>query len=245
MNDPGRNEEETPGGQIPGGSESDPPRGNPPRGHLHESCVLRHRFYSRADSGLRVCEQHLIAWQDMLADVQLLYPSLGALAVPGPSTEEHTRGKKNTRSKPPFRLEVMVAADNNSTSQADGVTSIGALTRWAVRLGEERHLQRLPQGDVMAKLTRMRLHLRWIGAAEWCAEFDDDLRSVVSSLRRIAGDVSRPRVGTCAVLNEDGEECKGALLADRFGVLGVSCVKCGDRWDEGELRRLGQILASQ
>lgn len=208
-------------------------------------CTLRHRHDVQVEPGLRTCHSHLVGMSDQLADIAFLFAQLDELAVPGPSTENHTRGKP-AGSKPPLRLDVLVARDTTLQVEADGLYPVGLVTRWAMRLGRERHLQCLPEHDVRALITRLRLHLRWAADSLWVEEFAKDLRNVGATLRRIAGDIPRPRIGTCFVLidGEDGQvECGGALLADRQGLLGVGCVKCGDRWTEGELRRLGSIIA--
>lgn len=232
---------------TPGTSKSDPLPATPPSGHVFprsELCVLRHRKPVQAEAGLRVCMSHLTGLSDMLVEAVSLFGDLDELAVPGPSTEEHVRGKP-VASKPPFRLEVMVVRDATLTEIVDDTVPVGVLARWARQVGEERVLQRLNPRDADAALARLRLHLRWVVAAEWVPSFEKDLRRFVACLRRLAGDRPRPRVGVCQVVSDEVEgECGGPLLADRYGGMGVTCARCGDRWNEDELRRLGLILAA-
>jgi hypothetical protein len=181
---------------------------------------------------------------DTLAEVAGLFADVDELLVPGPSTEEHVRGKP-VASKPPFRLDVLVVKDATLTEAADDTVPVGVLAQWARLVGEERHLQALDRRDGAAALARLRLHLRWVADREWVPSFERDLRRFAACMRRLAGDVPRPRVGVCQALVEGAEsECGGPLLADRYGAMGVTCARCGDRWSEDELRRLGLVLAS-
>jgi len=230
------------GGPKAGASQNNPPGVIPGESTL--LCVLRHRSPARPAPGLRVCNAHLSGLQDQLDEVRELYTELDYQATPGPSREEHRRGKP-VASKPPLRLDVLVLRDMTSTASVDGVTPIGALVRWSVLLGRERGLRTLNMLDPLPHLARLRLQLRWVAASDWLEEFVWDLREVLAALRRAHGDRPRSRVGTCQVLLDDAGECGGALLADKYGGLGVTCSRCGDRWDAPELRLLGRLLATE
>lgn len=241
MTTPGSAKDSPEGVAVPWGRSS----GNNPPGVTFPGaglCLLRHRQPVEAEAGLQVCSSHLAGLADSLAEVSLLFGELDELAVPGPSTEEHVRGKP-VASKPPLRLEVMVVKDARLVEVVDDTVPVGVLFRWARQLGDERRLQGLDVRDPLSGIARLRLHLRWVASREWVVGFEADLRQFVACLRRLAGDVPRPRVGSCQALVDD-VECGGPLLADRYGALGVSCARCGDRWSESELRRLGLILAS-
>ena len=123
---------------TPGTSQNDPLGQQPPGAALSggDLCVLRHRKPALAEAGLRLCRAHLSGLQDTLRECSSLFADLDDLAVPGPSTEEHVRGKP-VASKPPFRLDVMVVADTRLVEVVDDVVPVGVLFRWAVRLGEE------------------------------------------------------------------------------------------------------------
>ena len=231
-----------------GGSENQPPSPHKTPLPLPSGlglCVLRHRKPVPAEPGLQVCMSHLTGLGDMLREAVSLFGELDELAVPGPSTEEHVRGRP-VASKPPMRLDVLVVRDTRLVAVEDDMVPVGVLTRWAMRVGMGRRLQALPARDGVASLERLRVHLRWVCEQEWVLGFDRDLRAFTACLRRLAGDVPRPRVGVCGAPDPEDEsrECGGTLLADKYGQLGVSCVRCGDRWTEDELRRLGMILAA-
>lgn len=206
-------------------------------------CQLRHRNPVSAEPGLNCCQGHLSGIADQLEDARFLYDQLDDLAVPGPSTEEHHRGK-HVASKPPLRLDILVLRDLTRSVPSEGVYPMSILVEWSARVGRERLMQPLHSHDVTAAITRLRLQVRWIAAASWFELFADDLRNVGASLRQAAGDCPRPRVGSCflPVTDDDTAECAGALIMDKHGGMGVSCVKCGARWTEAEISKLGPIL---
>lgn len=142
-----------------------------------------------------------------------MFGELDELAVPGPSTEEHVRGRP-VASKPPMRLDVLVVRDTRLGAVEDDMGSggcadaLGDVGRGCAGAG-----CCLLHDDGVASLERLRVHLRWACEQEWVLGFDRDLRAFTACLR-LAG-MFPGRVWGCVGhrTRRMSWECGGTLLA--------------------------------
>ena len=205
-------------------------------------CPLPHRQGDcQVVAGLAVCEGHRRGFEQLLVDVRELWGLLGDVELPGPSSDQHVRGKAVAPAAP-VRLDVLVCRDVRDEGSA-----VAVVRRWWVFVQRERRGGGRWVG-VEGGVSGLMTHLVWLlGRGDVVVDLWGDLRGVVRVLREAVGDVGPPSVGACPVLvDRDGEqvECGSRLFKQSVG-YGVRCSGCGASWLEDELRRLGLLLASQ
>lgn len=229
-------------------------------------CVMAHPDPAAASVGL-LCEHHAqrITWQ--LADILDWWALLPALLIPTSDGEGNHRGKR-IDSPSPIRLDV-VAVDDLRTGMAvapgDIVGVRFVLYSWArVVLEELANLGRAPgtrengpqshathwggtgsQPHQLGTLTGivgiLERYGDWIAAQPWVDDYASELAAAHRQLRHVAGVRPPTVIAHCPVVGEQGE-CGGALHQDRWGGMGVTCDRCGARWGDVELRRLGLVI---
>lgn len=64
------------------------------------------------------------------------------------------------------------------------------------------------------------------------------------ALRHVCGEHEGRPVGRCQIAFDDDTTCGGPLFPDRYGLMRVHCARCGETWDQDDLRRLGLVLES-
>lgn len=100
-----------------------------------------------------------------------------------------------------------------------------------------------PLATVTSETSLLRKHLDWVAQQPWVDEMAGEIHKLHSALRTICGEPKTRKVGTC--VNDDGRgPCRGPLMPSRFSPA-VTCARCGDEWDEADLRRLGLILGEE
>ncbi len=206
----------------------------------------------RAVNGTLLCRRHDDALREDLEDIGLLYALLPHVAEPGSVViDELTRYAKRPDPAAPVRLEVVALTDSRTTwdpSQPDAVDVLGVLTSWATIVRDEQHLADTGRATIASELATLRTHHDFVIAQAWVDEYTREIHRSALALRHACGEYDRAvQVGSCPLVQPgaagDGV-CGGRLYPDRYGLMRVRCVRCGETWDEDDLRRLGLVLES-
>lgn len=206
------------------------------------TCVLPHRDPAEATHGLICgpCSNHLANTLTELAN------QLPALALIHGTTTTTRDGIPAHRADPPApcRLDLIAITDPRTGMGTDGdiIGILGVLHSWARIVREDQHLTP-PSGraTVMGELGCLTRHHGWIITQPWVDDYAAEIRACQRQLHHALGIAGPTCVGRCPIDTDDGP-CAGRLVQDRWGGMGVQCTRCGARWGDTELRRLGAML---
>lgn len=213
------------------------------------ACIMRHRDPRRALSGALLCGKHERDLLEDLRDLTDLYPLLDHVLEPGSvQADELVRYGRQVDPPAAARLDVVALRDQRTTwdpgADPDAVDILGVLGGWARILREERQLADPDTATVTSEAAALRTHHEWIITQPWVDEYATEVHRAALAVRHACGEYERSdRVGTCTIPTDDGT-CGGPLYPDRYGLMRVRCARCGETWDEDDLRRLGLILDS-
>lgn len=212
-------------------------------------CVMRHRERPRrALPAALICRRHDDAIREDLADIATLYPLLSEVAEPGSvAADELTRYAKRPDPAAPVRLEVVTLRDARTTwdpGQPDAIDVLGVLAAWATIVRDDMRLTAAPSATIASEIQTLTTQHDFVIAQAWVDEYAGELHRAAVAVRHACGEYDRaPDVGSCPVLSGDAP-CGGRLFPDRYGLMKVRCARCGEVWDEDDLRRLGLVLES-
>lgn len=228
------------------------------------TCVGRHDQPRTALAGTLLCTKHADAITTDLDDIALLYPLLDDVTEPGSVVvDELIRYAKRPDPQAPVRLEVVSLRDTRTTwthDSPDAIDVIGTLTNWADVIRDERDLAtRTGHATLTSEIATLRTHHEYAITQDWVTVYALELHRAAQAVRHVCGendDRARP-VGTCPVPPTPAQileaavahqpepgPCGGPLYPDRYGLMRVRCARCGEVWDEQDLRRLGLVLDS-
>ena len=217
-------------------------------------CVLPHGDQPRRALDIAlICRKHERAILEDLTDLATLYALLDDVIEPGSViADELTRYVKRPDPAAPIRLEIAVLRDARTTwdlSDPDSLSVLETLAGWAMIVREEMRLSAEGRATVLSEVAVLRIQHDFVIAQAWVDDYAKDVHRAATAVRHACGEYDRaPDVGTCPVILEaaDGsvKPCRGRLFPDRYGLMRVRCSRCGEVWDEDELRRLGLVLES-
>lgn len=204
-------------------------------------CVARHNQPATATTG-HLCDHHYQRTRDQFHDIHTALTLLPYFIEPGSTPDTNNVRGRNIDPPAPIRLEVISLLDRRTSQRTphDPPSAAGLFHAWATWV---RHERQLPQRrtTISGDLGTLHTHLEWIAGTDRILELITDLRLIHRALQAATGDQAPAKVGTCPITTETGT-CNGNLYQDRYTALSVTCAQCGERWGEGELRRLGLIL---
>jgi hypothetical protein len=212
------------------------------------SCVLRHAKPKRAMTAALVCGSHDHAIREDLTDIGLLYALLDHVAEPGSvAMDDLVRYAKRPDPPAPVRLEVATLRDTRTTwdvTDPDSLSVLATLAGWATIVREDMRLSVTARATVVSELEVLTTQHDFVIAQAWVDDYAGDVHRAASALRHACGEFERsPSVGRCPIATDDAT-CGGPLFPDRYGLMRVRCARCGEVWDEDDLRRLGLVLES-
>lgn len=225
-------------------------------------CVLRHTSPKRAIAAALVCGSHDRAIREDLTDIGLLYALLDDVSEPGSVVmDDLVRYAKRPDPPAPVRLEVATLRDTRTTwdvSDPDALSVLATLAGWAEIVRDDMRLTATPRATVASELAVLTRQHDFVIAQAWVDDYAKDVHRVAAALRHACGEFDRsPSVGRCPVPPSDDAirgalehgrpappPCDGPLFPDRYGLMRVRCARCGEVWDEDDLRRLGLVLES-
>lgn len=212
------------------------------------ACVLRHAKPKRALPAALVCSSHDAGIREDLADIGLLYALLDDVSEPGSVVmDELVRYAKRPDAPAPVRLEVATLRDTRTTwdvNDPDSLSVLATLAGWATIVRDDMRLAATERATVTSELAVLTVQHDFVIAQAWVDDYALDVHRAASALRHACGEFERsPSVGRCPIEHPDGS-CGGPLFPDRYGLMRVRCARCGEVWDEDDLRRLGLVLES-
>lgn len=213
-----------------------------------QRCILRHDPPRRAQTGSLICTKHDHALRDDLRDIEILYALLDHVTEPGSViADELIRYAKRPDPAAPMRLEVAVLRDQRTTwdiSQPDSVSILAVVAGWATIVREDKRLTAPDHATITSEVGTLRVQHDYATAQDWVDEYAKDIHRAAQALRHVCGEHDGQPVGRCQILNHDEQPCDGPLFPDRYGLMRVRCARCGETWDQDDLRRLGLVLDS-
>lgn len=226
-------------------------------------CILPHPEQPRRALDIAlICRKHERAILEDLTDLATLYALLDDVIEPGSVVaDELVRYAKRPDPAAPMRLEIAVLRDTRTTwdlSDPDSLSVLETLTGWATIVREEMRLSVGGRATVISEVGVLRVQHDFVIAQAWVDDYAKDIHRAATAVRHACGEYDRAAdVGSCPVVHQvddvirDGEivpgrakVCGGRLFPDRYGLMRVRCSRCGEVWDEDELRRLGLVLES-
>ena len=214
------------------------------------ACTTRHGDEStpvttEAPSQLcKRCEGRLHDWLVKIPETFALVP----MFVEHGSTPADPDGIK-TKSAPtqaPMRLDVIDLLDtrrgrkwNGTEPTEDRRGVIGALLPWVDELIEQRPLTQPAPTSVTGCCELLDRHRLWLAEQDWIADLYDEIRRLNRTLSDAIGDYRQKPVGTCPATT-DNSDCGGPIYAT---LTGAHCARCGETWQEGQLRLLGSAMS--
>lgn len=211
-------------------------------------CILRHDKPRRALPTTLVCAKHDRDLRDDLRDIEILYALLDHVVEPGSViADELIRYAKRPDPQAPIRLEVAVLRDTRTTwdpNQADAVSILAVVAGWATIVREDMRLTAPDHATITSEVSTLRVQHDYATAQDWVDEYAKDIHRAAQALRHVCGEHEGQPVGRCQVTHDDGTTCDGPLFPDRYGLMRVRCARCGETWDQDDLRRLGLVLDS-
>lgn len=212
------------------------------------TCVMRHDRPRRTLTASHLCAKHDRDLRDDLDDIVLLYALLDHITEPGSVVaDELVRYAKRPDPAAPMRLEVAVLRDTRTTwdvGQPDAVSVLSVVTGWATIVREDMRLSPPPSATIVSEVGTLRTQHDYATAQDWVDEYAKDIHRAAQALRHVCGEHEGQPVGRCQVVREDSTRCDGPLFPDRYGLMRVRCARCGETWDQDDLRRLGLLLES-
>lgn len=211
-------------------------------------CILCHDKPRRALPTTLVCAKHDRDIRDDLRDIEILYALLDHVIEPGSViADELVRYAKRPDPAAPMRLEVAVLRDTRTTwdpNQGDAVSILAVVAGWATIVREDMHLTEPGKATITSEVGTLRVQHDYATSQAWVDEYAKDIHRAAQALRHVCGEHEGRPIGRCQVLNHDEEPCGGPLFPDRYGLMRVRCARCGETWDQDDLRRLGLVLDS-
>ena len=211
-------------------------------------CVLRHDRPRRALPASLICAKHDRDLQDDLRDIELLYALLDHVVEPGSVVaDELIRYAKRPDPQAPIRLEVAVLRDQRTTwdlNQPDAVSVLAVVTDWATIIREDKRLTAPHEATITSEVGTLRVQHDYATAQPWVDDYAKDIHRAAQALRHVCGEHEGRPVGRCQITLDDDTECGGPIFPDRYGLMRVRCARCGETWDQDDLRRLGLVLES-
>lgn len=213
----------------------------------HETnCQLHHRHPKTATNGTHLCPGHHRWLTESLRDIIDTAALLPHFHEPGTATDDGRQVRGRRIDPPaPIRLDVIALEDRRTTARHPGdiIPALAILESWAQLIRDERQLPHPKTKTTLTTETQFILtHQDWITQQPWIEDLAKEIRDIKTALHAAIGDHAPRPVGTCPVIHPDKGECAGKLYQDRYGGMSVTCAKCGEQWDEPELRRLGLVI---
>jgi len=215
---------------------------------MTDACILPHHAPKTPLDGLMVCPGHRRWLSDTIDDIIETTCLLPAFLEPGSSVDDGRQVKSKRVDPPaPIRLDVVGLQDRRTVYRYAGdiYPVLAVLESWARLVREERDLVKpSTPATILSEATLLLGHMDWIAAQPFVDELASEMRQAKTSLHAAIGDHAPRSVGPCPIVHPDSGPCTGRLYQDRYGRLAVHCGKCGEQWDEAELRRLGLVIGA-
>jgi hypothetical protein len=223
---------------------------------VDQDCVLPHKGHStRLLEGAHVCINCVDRHRDWLTEIVELFGTLHLLLVPPLSSGaaspdgDYEKPRKAPEAPVPVRLDVLAMLSDRArlfrTGRPSDLPDVPSVMEgWAQAFYEATYDGDVPGYTLAAAAAVLRANAEAMARLPIIDEFDAELRWVRSHLRRAHGISSPKPVGKCPTLTDAGT-CGGPLWPDTTYGLRVLCGRCERVFDDGELRRLGQMLTYQ
>ena len=212
------------------------------------TCLLPHRTARAAPRDTYVCLGHRQTILDTLTEIVEISVLMPYFLEPGSSVDDGRQVKSKRVDPPaPIRLDVVAQSDLRTIQRSsdDIFPVLAVLESWARMVREEREYQPTPgPATIVGESNLLHTNVDWIITNTWVVDFASELRQARTALREAIGDRGPRPVGSCPIVYPDAGICGGRLFQDRYARLAVSCSRCGESWDETELRRLGLVIGA-
>lgn len=158
-------------------------------------------------------------------------------------------------------------------NQPDAVSVLAVVTDWATIIREDLRLTAPTEATIASEVGTLRVQHDYATAQPWVDDYAKDIHRAAQALRHVCGEHEGQPVGRCTVQTtgcpgpamcgcgcHDGTgnpctlpggcgtqvlgTCDGPIFPDRYGLMRVRCARCGETWDQDDLRRLGLVLES-
>ena len=204
----------------------------------------REPITARAGRLCHPCHDRLERWLTEIPERYALVPQYLL-----PSTDLDTNPETKTTKRPtppvPLRLAALDLLDTRLGRKWQGTEpttdrrgTLGTLLTIANEIRETQGSTPRTTSTVLHEADTIRGQLHWLTAQEWITDTYQEIRILHRDLGDAIGVYPPKPVGTCYVLDDEGE-CGGPLLPN---TTGVHCPKCGTRWGHDELRRIGMAI---
>lgn len=209
-----------------------------PADHL---CAIGNRPHP-AEAG-HLCNNHYGKLADTIRDIVLETEQLSA--VPSMAIT-NSRGGSLASHRAPARLDVLTLTDRrrnaaglgdwDHTRYDDTPEVLDTLGSWARVVREERGLMSDGAAYVTTEAALLTKHLSWIAEQPWVDEAYDELRKLLTTLKRVNGDPDDKPIGRCYLPQHDGT-CNGPIWLDTIQAV-AHCGHCGEHWTGTQLAHL-------
>lgn len=199
-------------------------------------------------NGWQCCDRCADRLAGLLGDLHDHYATLTEAdeLIPRSSGE---RGSPGYGPRSPAVDSILLHSDIRTrwTSEA-GSGALAAVSDWARMIREDRSIDTAPvdmhrtvpigRATMNRELATIRFHWDYVLRQTWLAEFADDMRDVLHSLKHVGRlDERWMRIGPCPVVF-DGDAC-GAMLRVRASGSEIVCRQCGTVWSRDRWHELG------
>lgn len=210
-----------------------------PEQHL---CVIGNKPHP-AEVG-NLCRGHYGRLSDTIRDIET--QTLELSAVPSMAVVSG-RGGSLASHRSPARIDVLtltdrrrnaagLGADWDHTRYDDTPEVLDTLGSWARMVREERGFTMTGHATVVSESETLTRNLDWLAEQQWVDEMFDDLRKLLTILKRVNGDPDDKPAGRCYLPQADGV-CGGAIWIDSVAAH-AACGRCGETWDGRQIANL-------
>jgi len=214
-----------------------------PEQHL---CVIGNKPHP-AEVG-NLCRGHYGRLSDTIRDIET--QTLELSAVPSMAVVSG-RGGSLASHRSPARIDVLtltdrrrnaagLGADWDHTRYDDTPEVLDTLGSWARMVREERGFTTDGHATVVSESETLTRNLEWLAEQQWVDEMYDDLRKLLTVLKRVNGDPDDKPAGRCYLPQADGV-CGGAIWIDSVAAH-AACGRCGQTWDGRQIAHLNIAL---
>ena len=214
-----------------------------PEQHL---CVIGNKPHP-AEVG-NLCRGHYGRLSDTIRDIET--QTLELSAVPSMAVVSG-RGGSLASHRSPARIDVLtltdrrrnaagLGADWDHTRYDDTPEVLDTLGSWARMAREERGFTMTGHATVVSESETLTRNLEWLAEQHWVDEMYDDLRKLLTVLKRVNGDPDDKPAGRCYLPQADGV-CGGAIWIDSVAAH-AACGRCGQTWDGRQITHLYEQL---
>lgn len=204
------------------------------------TCLINHREPAQAADGLHVCLRHYTQIPRWLDDILDGWAMLPMFLLPGSSADNANHRGKQVDAAAPVNLAVVSLWDRRT---APG-NPLETIESWARLVREDRNLTTpTTPANLFGEISLLKAHNEWLCAQPFVDEYHAELKERRREIRLVVGEPTPVSVGRCPIVDAAGA-CNGRLYQDRWSYLAVACGRCGTRWEEDDLRRLGLVLGA-